>query len=420
MATVRNVVIPYAPRRAFLPFHDRAQRWAVIVAHRRAGKTVACVNDLIRRAIQDGKKDARYAYLAPYFAQAKAVAWDYLRRYSEPLWANKPNESELRVDLVNGARIRLYGADNPDALRGVALDGVVMDEVADMRPRVWGEIIRPALSDRLGWATFIGTPRGKNAFWDVWQSAQGKPDWYAVMLKASATNIIIPGELESAKQQMSEDQYAQEYECSFEAAIQGAYYGKELLEAEQQGRIGNVPVERGLPVHTSWDLGIGDSTAIWFCQQVGKEVRIVDYYEASGVGLDHYAQKLQAKGYVWGDHIVPHDAAVRELGSGKSRIETLAALGIRTRVAPRLSFDDGINAARLLMARCWWDKERAGDGVELLKQYRRAWNEERKCFEPRHLHDFTSHAADAFRYLALGLKPDRKMEPIKYSNAGIV
>ncbi len=358
--------------------------------------------------------------MAPYFSQAKSVAWDYLRRYSEPLWSGKPNESELRVDLVNGARIRLYGADNPDALRGVALDGVVMDEVADMRPRVWGEVIRPALSDRLGWATFIGTPRGRNSFFDIWQAAQGQQDWYAVMLKASSTDIILASELESARQQMSEDQYAQEYECSFEAAIQGAYYGKDILELETAGRCAHVAVEKFAPVHTAWDLGIGDSTAIWFAQQVGREVRIVDYYEASGVGLDHYAKVLQAKGYLWGEHIVPHDAAVRELGSGKSRIETLAALGIKVRLAPKLAVDDGINAVRMLLPRCWFDKTRAGDGLELLKQYRRAWNEERKTFEPRPLHDHTSHAADAFRYLAVGLKPERKLEPIKYSNAGIV
>jgi phage terminase large subunit len=415
----KTVVIPYCPRDAFVPFHERAERWAVIVAHRRAGKTVATVNDLIRRAIQDGKTNGRYAYVAPLYGQAKAVAWDYLRRFSQPLLANA-NETELRVDLVNGARIRLYGADNPDTLRGIALDGVVLDEVADMKPRVWSEVIRPALSDRQGWAVFIGTPKGHNSFYDIWTRAQDDPAWFTLRLKASDTHLIADDELASAKAQMSDDQYAQEWETSFEAAIQGAYYGKELLEAEQQGRISNVPVDKGLPVHTAWDLGIGDSTAIWFVQQVGKEVRVIDYYEASGVGLDHYAKVLQGKNYLWGDHIVPHDAAVRELGSGRSRIETLASLGIKTRVAPRLGVDDGINAARLLLARCWFDQGRTADGVELLKQYRRAWNEERKCFEPRPLHDHTSHAADAFRYLAIGLKPERSMAPIQYSNAGIV
>ena len=414
-----EVEVDYQPRAAFEAFHERKQRWAVIVAHRRAGKTVATVNDLIRRALQDGKQNARYAYVAPLYGQAKAVAWDYLRRFSEPLLANA-NETELRVDLINGARIRLYGADNPDTLRGIALDGVVLDEVADMKPRVWSEVIRPALSDRNGWATFIGTPKGHNSFFDIWQRAQDDPEWFTLRLKASDTHIIDDAELKSAREQMSDDQYAQEWETSFEAAIQGAYYGRELLEADNQGRISNVPIDKAVPVHTAWDLGIGDSTAIWFCQQVGKEVRVIDYYEASGVGLDHYAKVLQAKGYLWGDHIVPHDAAVRELGSGKSRIETLGTLGIKVRIAPKFGVDDGINAARLLLARCWFDKARTADGVELLKQYRRAWNEERKTFEPRPLHDHTSHAADALRYLAIGLKAERKLEPIKYSNLGIV
>lgn len=420
MATVKRVVIDYAPRRAFVEFHERRQRWAVIVAHRRAGKTVACINDLIRRAIQDGKKDGRYAYLAPLYSQAKSVAWDYLRRYAEPLLAGKPNETELRVDLVNGARIRLYGADNPDSLRGLYLDGVVLDEVADMRPRVWAEAIRPGLADRQGWGVFIGTPRGHNAFHQIYQDALGNPEWFALRLRASETGIIIPSELESARQQMSEDQYAQEFECSFEAAIQGAYFARELAEAEREGRISRVPYDKGALVSTAWDLGIGDSTAIWFVQQVGREVRVIDYYESSGVGLDHYAKVLQGKPYAWARHIVPHDAAVRELGSGKSRIETLASLGIKVDIAPKMSVDDGINAARLLMARCWFDAEHCKDGLEMLRQYRRAWNEERKTFEPRPLHDFTSHAADAWRYLATGLRPDKKLEPIKYSNAGIV
>ena len=366
LLATKTVVIPYCPRDAFVPFHERAERWAVIVAHRRAGKTVATVNDLIRRAIQDGKQNARYAYLAPLYSQAKAVAWDYLRRFSQPLQASS-NETELRVDLVNGARIRLYGSDNPDSLRGIALDGVVLDEVADMKPRVWAEVIRPALSDRKGWAVFIGTPKGHNSFYDVWQAAQGNAEWFTLRLRASETHLIADDELASAKQQMSSDQYAQEWETSFEAAIQGAYYGKELLEADEEGRIGNVPIDKALPVHTAWDLGIGDSTAIWFAQQAGKEVRIVDYYEAAGVGLDHYAKVLQTKGYLWGEHIVPHDAAVRELGSGKSRIETLASLGIKVRIAPKLGVDDGINAARLLMAKCWWDKTKTQDGVELLR-----------------------------------------------------
>ena len=171
------VEFDYKPREVFKPFHYRDKRWSVIVAHRRCGKTVACINDLIRRALMEDKPNARYAYVAPYLAQSKSIAWDYLIRYSQPALV-KANQAELWVELDNGARIRLFGADNPDALRGLYLDGVVLDEYADMRPRVWGEIIRPLLADRKGWAVFIGTPKGHNAFWDVYNHATQSEDWY--------------------------------------------------------------------------------------------------------------------------------------------------------------------------------------------------------------------------------------------------
>ena len=286
MAGTQRVVIPYAPRKAFLPFHQRKQRWAVMVAHRRAGKTVACINDLIRAALSEGKNDGRYAYIAPQFNQAKDVAWMYLKRFCGVIPGAEFNESELRVDLPNGARIRLYGADNPDRLRGIYLDGVVLDEYADMRPSVWGEIVRPLLTDRQGWAVFIGTPKGRNAFWSVWDQAASNDRWFRLMLRASETGILPADELSDAQGDMTPEQYAQEFECSFEAAILGAYYARELRDAETDGRICSVPVERSSLVHVAWDLGVGDSTALVFCQVVGREWRIVDYYEANGVGLD--------------------------------------------------------------------------------------------------------------------------------------
>ena len=404
MAGTQRVVIPYAPRKAFLPFHERKQRWAVMVAHRRAGKTVACVNDMIRAALTEGKQDARYAYIAPQFNQAKDVAWMYIRRFCGVIPGAEFNESELRVDLPNGARIRLYGADNPDRLRGIYLDGVVLDEYADMRPSVWGEIVRPLLTDRQGWATFIGTPKGRNAFWSVWDQAQDNDRWFRLMLRASETGILPADELSEARAQMTAEQYEQEFECSFEAAIQGAYYAKELKQAEDEGRICSVPVERTALVHVAWDLGIGDATALVFAQVVGREWRIVDYYEASGVGLDHYVQVLNSKGYTYGDHILPHDVGVRELGTGRSRLEVLDSLGVRNvRVLPASPVEDGINAVRMTLPKCWIDKTRCRDLLEALRQYRTEYDDKRKAFKPRPLHDWTSHAADAFRYLCVGM-----------------
>lgn len=416
----QRIVIPYSPRSQFLPFHDRQQRFAAIVAHRRAGKTVACINDLIRAALTCERENPRFAYIAPYFTQAKDIAWNYVKHYTAVIPGVETNESELRVDLPNGGRVRLYGAENYDRLRGIYLDGVVLDEPADIDPRAWPEVIRPALSDRRGWAVFIGTPKGRNAFYEIWAGdSDGKwpgaindPDWFSLMLKASETGILDPAELEDARKIMSEDQYAQEYECSFEAAILGAYYGREMKRAEEDKRITRVPWEPKLKVHTAWDLGIGDSTAIWFVQQSGKEIRVIDYYESSGVGLDHYAKVLQGKQYTFGDHILPHDAQVKELGTGRSREETLRSLGINPRILPAQSVEDGINSARLMLPKCWFDADKCKRGIEALRQYRRDYDEKLKNFKQRPLHDWTSHAADAFRYLALGLRepPSAKWE----------
>lgn len=413
----------YAPRPLQARLHKSLRRFNVLVAHRRFGKTVFCINELIHAAWTCGREAPRVAYVAPLFNQAKDVAWEYLKRYTAPVVAEKggarlTNETELRVDLTNGGRVRLYGADNPDRLRGIYLDGVVLDEYAQMHPRVWPEVIRPALADREGFAVFIGTPMGRNAFCELYEAARdGRAglDWFAAMHKASETGIIRPAELEAARATMSEDQYAQEFECSFEAAIIGSYYARLLAAAEADRRIANVPWEPKVPVHTAWDLGTRHATAIWFCQQVAHEVRLIDYYEASGVGLDHYAKLLREKPYVYGEHILPHDAEMKELGTGTTRVETLTGLGIRPRVLPAGKVDDGINAARLLLPRCWFDKVKCARGLEALRQYRREYNDKRKAFKSHPLDDWAADPADAFRYLAVGLRPDApKLKPVEY------
>lgn len=420
-----HYTIPYAPRRQFDEFHGRAQRWGIIVAHRRAGKTVACVNDLIRAALSTDKQDARFAYIAPHYNQAKDIAWLYLRRYAGVVPGVEFNESELRADFPNGARIRLYGADNDSRLRGLYMDGVVLDEYADMRPSVYGEIIRPLLADRQGWAVFIGTPKGHNSFHELWTKAVDADDWLAIRLRASETGILPAEELEAARRDMSPDQYAQEFECSFEAAIPGAYYGKLMDAAERENRITRVPYDPSAEVWTAWDLGIGDATSIWFAQIVGREPRIIDHYEASGVGIEHYVGVLKSKPYNYGTHLLPHDAASSELGTGKSIQEVLASMGVRsTRIVPKLTPEEGIQAVRTFLPRCVFDRERCRDGIEALKQYRKEFDERLKAFKLRPLHDWTSHAADAFRYLAVGLHEGQAKQqwggPIKYSDKGIV
>lgn len=413
------IEIPYSPRKQFLPYHNRIDRFSVLVAHRRAGKTVACVNELIKGALSCERSKPRFAYIAPLFKQAKDVAWEYLKEYTAVIPGREVNETELRVDLPNGSRVRLYGADNPDSLRGIYLDGVILDEYADMRPSIWTEVLRPALSDRLGWATFIGTPKGHNDFWQKWQDSENAQDWFRLMLKASETLIIDPNELAAARRDMSPDEFDQEFECSFTAAVRGAYYAKDLEQADKDERVRPLPIEK-VETHTAWDLGIDDSTAIWFYQQVGKEIRLIDYYEASGVGLEHYAKVLREKPYIYGNHYLPHDAEVKELGTGMSRVETLAGFGIRADVVKIQRVEDGINAVRQLLPRCWFHSVNCKQGLEALRLYRKEWDDKTQTFRLRPLHDWTSHAADAFRYLALSVRDDVKRQPIKYKNLGII
>lgn len=395
-----DVQLDYHCRPAFVPLHTRKQRFGVAVAHRRAGKTVASIMDVIDAALRCDKVEPRFAYIAPYYAQAKDVAWGYLKRYTAPIPGVVTNESELRVDLPNGGRIRLYGADNYDRLRGIYLDGVVLDEFADMDPRAWSEVIRPALADRQGWALFIGTPKGRNAFWEVFERSRTDPEWFSLRLRASETGILADDELRAMRSEMSEDEYAREMETSFDAAVEGAYYARVLTEAETDKRIGNVPHDPGLEVHAAWDLGIGDSTVIWCAQFVGREVRLIDYIENNGVALDWYARELRNKPYTYAPLILPHDAQARELGTGKSRVEMLEGLGFRTRIAPKLSVEDGIEAVRRLIPRMWIDEKRCELGLRAIRDYREKRDEKRRLgMGP--LHDWTSHAADALRYLAV-------------------
>lgn len=415
---IEEVTIPYSPRKVFKPFHYRAERWAVVVAHRRCGKTVACINDLIRRAFTDNKENGRYAYIAPYHSQAKSIAWDYLLRYSEPVRTNQ-NHSELWIELDNGARIRLFGADNPDALRGLYLDGVILDEYADMRPRVWGEIIRPLLSDRKGWAVFIGTPKGHNAFHQVYKDASTLPNWFASTLRASETKLIDADELIDASRTMTDDQYEQEFECSFDAAILGAYYGKEMRILTDEGRITNVKHDENAETFTAWDLGYSDDTAIWWYQVIGGEIHVIDYHSSNGHDIQYYVKLVKSKSYQAKYHYLPHDARAKTLASGGRSIQEMIwdAFGVgNVRIVPSLSIQDGIQAARMALPKCWFDIG-TEDGIECLRQYQREYDDDKKVFREQPRHDWTSHGADAFRMLAIAWQEEHKtkqQEPARY------
>lgn len=399
-----EVVIDYAPRPQQLAIHEglSRHRFGVVVAHRRMGKSVAAVNHLQRAALLCQRQRPRFAYIAPTYTMGKSIIWDYLRYFSSPLPDVDVKVSELSVTYPNGGQVRIYGSDNPDSLRGLYFDGVVLDEYGLMPPRIFSEVLRPALSDRAGWALFMGTPAGKNQFYDVVQQAKRESDWFYAEFKASQTNIIPADELAAARKDMTEDEYAQEYECSFEASVKGAIYASEIAGARQSGRITRVPLEPTLPVDTDWDLGVGDSTAIWFSQSLRSgELRVVDYYENSGEGLPHYADILRQKGYSYGQHWAPHDIQVRELGSGRSRLETAQSLGIRFNICPNIPIEDGIHAARMLFPKCYFDEQRTAKGLEALQHYRRDYNSRLNEFKAVPVHDWAEHASSAFRYLAV-------------------
>ncbi|MDE2101724.1 MAG: terminase family protein [Patescibacteria group bacterium] len=421
--TTRSV--DYVPRAQFVDFHNRSKRWAVIVAHRRAGKTVACVMELLTRALATSKQDARYAYIAPYREQAKSIAWNYLKHYATPIVRDPEadfRESELAVRLFNGSIVRLFGADNPNALRGMYLDGVVLDEYADMRPSLWGEVIRPTLSDRKGWAVFIGTPRGKNEFWEIYRNAATLPDWLQLTLPVSQTKLLDDAELADAKRTMTQAQYEQEYECSFEAAILGAVYAKELATA----KIKPTPYDPALIVHTAWDIGYGDSTSIWFYQIANGLVRIIDFYEDSGEAAPFYASVLQRKGYNYGTCWLPHDANNGQSATGISFIEVIRQNGFRAEIVKKLSLEEGINAARMAFPRMTFDGEKCERGLEALRAYRWAYNERMGEIKPTPVHNWASHAADAFRYLAIACRLDdpeyggMELPALNYPKTGIV
>lgn len=424
MGDPEQIVIPYAPRERQIEVHNAldANRFVVVVAHRRFGKTVLAINHLIRAAVMCERERPRFAYIGPTYRQAKAVVWDYLKHYARPIPGVQFNESELRADLPNGGQVRLFGADNPDSLRGIYLDGAVLDETGLMQSRTWQEVVRPALADRNGWALFIGTPNGQNLFWELRNRAESTDGWRLFEFRASETGIIPSAELGDAKASMSDDAYLQEFECSFEAAVRGAIYGKVMQHIREQGRIGKVPHDPLLPTFTGWDLGIGDAMAIWCAQRERSgDVRVIDYYENSGEGLGHYVTWLNARGYTFERHYLPHDAAARELGTGKSREEMLRSLGLATEVLPALPVEDGIEATRMFLRRCWFDAEKCRTGLDALVSYKRRLNSRTEEYGTPE-HDWASHGADAMRYMAMGLKSKPvadQFKPLKYDNRGI-
>jgi hypothetical protein len=356
--------------------------------------------------------------MLPQQSQGRKTIWDGIDRHGRrmidqafpPPLRVSTNKQEMKIELKCGSIWQVVGSDNYNSLIGSNPVGVIFSEYSVADPSAW-DYIRPILAENGGWAMFIYTARGRNHGATLYDMARQNEAWFAQILTVDDTGIMGPEVIEEERRSgMSEDMIAQEYYCSFQAAIVGAYYGRQMQDADKEGRITQVPYDPSVPVETWWDLGMRDTMSIWFVQRAGPQIRLVDYYANSGEGLPHYAKVLQERGYIYGRHIAPHDIEVREIGTGKSRREVAMALGIKFDVAPRLDVDDGIDAVRAMLPMCWFDAAKCALGIEAMRQYRKEWDDRNKVFHDHPLHDWTSHPADAFRTGAIARRPAKRPE----------
>lgn len=420
-----TITIPhhFKPREYQLPFlraMDSGFKRAVLLWHRRSGKDKTLINFVAKKAME---RVGSYYYFFPTYTQGSKILWQGMDRdgfkftdHIPKVLRRRTDNGKMLIELLNGSIIQIIGTDNIDSVVGTNPVGCVFSEYALQDPRAW-DFVRPILAENGGWAVFNFTPRGRNHGWELVELAKSDPtNWYLNVLTVEDTKaipvIVLHQEREEiVKKDGNDALYQQEYLCSFDAPIQGAYYATQLLKAHEEGRITTVAYDPALPVTTYWDLGMGDSTCVWFAQTVGQEIRHIDYYEANGEGLAHYARILQERRYVYGDHFAPHDIEVKELGTGKSRLEVAQGLGINFQIAPKLSIEDGIDAARNILPRCWFDKDKCARGIDALKSYHKEYDEKNKTYKNRPHHDWSSHGADAFRYFAVSHRRETQSVP---------
>jgi hypothetical protein len=371
------------------------------------------------------KRVGSYYYTFPEFKQGRKILWDgmdktgmkFLDHFPLELRAGKPNDTEMKLRYKNGSIFQVIGSDDFNSVMGTNPVGIVFSEYSLQNPHCWS-YFRPILAENGGWAIFNFTPRGENHAYDLYELAKNDPNWFCQTLTVDDTKAIPADVLDQERREIirldgNDALFQQEYFCNFTVPIAGAYYSEQITTAYQEGRMGNVPYEDRVPVNTWWDLGLNDLMAIWFVQVIGSEVRVIDYYQNTGQGFPHYAGVLKERGYIYGDHIAPHDIEVKELGTGQSRKEAAKSLGINFKTAPNMPIMEGINAGRSMFRKCWFDKTKCAVGINALKNYRKEYNEQKKTYLNHPYHDWTSNAADAFRYGALSL--NFKLSPTRGS-----
>jgi phage terminase large subunit len=407
----------FEPRDYQIPIGDallnKGYKKIVVVAPRRMGKDILCWNLMLRQALT---RIGSYYYFLPTYSQARKVIFDSITSggvkfldYIPESLIESVNSQMMKITLINGSIIQLVGSDSYDAIVGSNPVGVVFSEAALSDPRAY-QFIRPILAANGGWCIFISTPRGRNWFYELYQIAQNTPDWFAYHLTLDDTQHIPLKEIEKDRAEgiMSEDLILQEYFCDFNLGIEGSIYGKSIDKIKLESRIGDVPWEVSHKVHVSFDLGVRDATSLIFFQVIGQVVRIIDCYENTGHGLQHYAKILQEKPYIYGKLIAPHDIRVRELGTGVSRLETARKMGMSFTIAPDLSIVDGIEASRsLLQSKVWMDERKCASLIKALENYRYEYDAKKKVYKSTPLHDWSSNFADSFRYLSISLPKTR-------------
>lgn len=409
----------YVPRNWQLVLHLAQERHKICVFHRRGGKTVCAVNEIIDQSLIFNKKcpltgemllNPHYAFLATTVGQAKRIAWDYFKQYMAHLPGVKFNESELKITYPHPrgkCTIWLFGTENYDALLGLYLDGYVLDEFARMHPDVRDRVLLPTISDRLGWEMIISTVNGANMFKTLYDNACTDPKWYSCLHSVDETGLIDPEELADLRKTMTDEAYRQEYLCDWSASPAGYYFQQYMDEALADGRIASVPYEKRMPVTTWWDLGFSDSGAIWFIQEVGREVHVIDYVENHGKGLEYYYEQLQSRPYVYSNHNLPHDADHHEISSGNTRREFLENLGLTNIIVHPKSKNvaEDIHNVRMVLNKCYFDEEKCTIGVKALRNYERKYDAKEKVYSDKPLHNWASHGADAFRGFATAYAP---------------
>jgi len=402
-----KITIPYKPRPQQAMVHKKLDehRYAVLLCHRRFGKTTLCLNHLVKKCLTNKNFNPRYHYICPTYKMAKSIGWDFLKYYTKNIPGTKFNESELRADFINNSRITLLSSENPDSIRGIYSDGTIIDETSMITAALVDEVITPALSDRRGFMYMVGTPAGmQNILYDYYNKAQADDKWFLYKAKASETGIVEKDELEAALSVMGEAKYKQEFECDFAGTSKGSIYGDVINDLEDDKRIGGVPYDPAHLVNTSWDLGYTDACSIIFFQQVNHNIHIIDYYENEKEALPHYAEYLKEKEYIYGNHYVGHDVDQTDFSSGYSRREVAANYGIRFRVAPRMPLEDGIHAVKMILPRCKIDSDKCSQLLIALRHYHRKYNDKERVYKLKPVHDFSSHPMDALRYLATGIQ----------------